>query len=212
MTSVAVIHQPVQEMQEHAAVARARAGNIAEHDQRPLADFAVAPRQVDHMAAGAQRLPQGPPHIDALARMVRLEAPREEFAPLQAQARNGRPCACICSASVICSKSLARRMSSADAVKVASSSSTSGFSSRRLCASFWSNMASASRRKPGSLGLSPAGTGDLLEHELHELFQHLRLLPEDMERLVENLLVLAPLHENGMQRPVEFVAACAAIR
>ena len=89
MTSRPVIHQPMQEMQEHAAVARARAGNIAEHDQRPLADFAVAPRQVDHMAARAQRLPQGAPHIDALARMIRLEAPREEFAALQAQARDG---------------------------------------------------------------------------------------------------------------------------
>src|SRR5687767_10810455 len=47
---------------------------------------------------------------------------------------------------------------------------------------------------------------DLLEHQLHELLEHLRLLPEDMEGLVEDLLVLATLHEYGVQCPIEVLA------
>ena len=46
-------------------------------------------------------------------------------------------------------------------------------------------------------------TRDLLEHQLHQLLEHLRLLPEDMECLVENLLVLASLDEDSMQCPIE---------
>src|SRR5438552_15813881 len=58
----------------------------------------------------------------------------------------------------------------------------------------------------GLLGLLISGPRDLLEHQLHQLFQHLRFLPEDMESLIEDLLVLAPLYEDGMQRPVEILA------
>ena len=57
--------------------------------------------------------------------------------------------------------------------------------------------------KTGIPGLVCRSPCDLLEHELHELFQHFRLFPEYMESLVKQLLVLAPLHQNCMQRPIE---------
>jgi len=46
---------------------------------------------------------------------------------------------------------------------------------------------------------------DLLEHQLHQLLQHLGLLPEDVESLVEDFGLFAPFHEDGMQRPVEIL-------
>ena len=114
--------------------------------------------------------------------------------------------ASACSVSVICSKSLVRRTSSADDVKVASSSIVPGFSSRRLCVSTLIEHRFRQAAKARLLGAIVGRTRDLVKQQLHELFEHLRLLPEDMEGLVEQFLLVAPLHEDGMQRPIEIFA------
>ena len=50
------------------------------------------------------------------------------------------------------------------------------------------------------------GPGDLMEQQLHQLLQHLGLLPKDVKGLVENLPVLATFDEHRMKRPVEVLA------
>ena len=47
---------------------------------------------------------------------------------------------------------------------------------------------------------------DLRQEEPHHALEHLRVAPEDVERLVEELELLAPVEEDGGERPVEVVA------
>src|SRR5262249_50426962 len=47
---------------------------------------------------------------------------------------------------------------------------------------------------------------DLGQQHLHHLFQQTRVAPIDVEGLVEDLSLIAPIHKNRMQRPVEVVA------
>ena len=47
---------------------------------------------------------------------------------------------------------------------------------------------------------------DLRQQHLHHLFQQARIAPEDVEGLVEDLALVAAVHEHRVQRPVEIVA------
>ena len=111
-----------------------------------------------------------------------------------------------CSATVICSKSFRRSTSLAEAVKLASISRSSFFWRCWLLPSCLSNMRFGQAPEPGLLGLLAGIAGHLMEEQLHQLLQHLGLLPEDVEGLVEDLALVAPLHEDGVQRPVEVIA------
>jgi hypothetical protein len=51
---------------------------------------------------------------------------------------------------------------------------------------------------------------DLLEQQLHQLLDHFRLSPEDVERLLEQLLMLMPLYENRMEPPVKVILGAQA--
>ncbi len=83
-----------------------------------------------------------------------------------------------------------------------------------------SSSISVSSRRPGRrlaggqrLGQAPVhllGRRDLRQREArqqqpHHLFQQLRIAPEDVEGLVEQLALVAAVDEDGVQRPVEIV-------
>ena len=63
------------------------------------------------------------------------------------------------------------------------------------------------------LALSGLGRhADLRQQHLHHLFEQPRIAPIDVERLVEDLALVAPVHEHRVQRPVEVVALAEARR
>ena len=51
---------------------------------------------------------------------------------------------------------------------------------------------------------------ELRQEELHHALEELRVAPEDVEALVEQLALVAPVHEHGVQRPVEILAPLEA--
>ncbi len=113
----------------------------------------------------------------------------------------------------ICSKSRVCRTSRSDTVKVASTS-TSGGSSDCSGASPWPGCCSAScRRRLSCLPLSCCGRHvDLRQQHVHHLLEQARIAPVDVERLVEDLALVAAVHEHRMERPVEVVAVAQARR
>jgi hypothetical protein len=59
---------------------------------------------------------------------------------------------------------------------------------------------------PGPLRGGRRRDANLLQKLVHEPFGHLRVAPEDLERLLVERLMLVALHEHRMQRPVEVLA------
>ena len=53
---------------------------------------------------------------------------------------------------------------------------------------------------------------DLRQQHLHHLLEQPRIAPIDVERLVEDLALVAPVHEHRMECPVEVVALVQACR
>jgi hypothetical protein len=63
-------------------------------------------------------------------------------------------------------------------------------------------------RKPAMTSLFPLffrRPADLGKQELDELLDHFRPTPENMERMLENGVVLVAFHENGMQRRMKII-------
>ena len=116
------------------------------------------------------------------------------------------------SSALICSKSFACSSSRADQVRYASSSTSGGSSS---C---------SPSPVPGCLGsmrLGDAPAHLLLrlrrllalqrrQEQMHHPLEQLRVAPEDVEALVEQLALVAPVHEHRVQRPVEILPALEA--
>ena len=199
--AVAIVGHRVHEVQQHARVALHRARDVAQDDERRMAADAALLGEVDHGAAAVQRAPQRPAQIDPPAARIGVEA-------AVGTARIGRRMArisawaCAISSADMSSKSLCCSTSLAEKVSVASSSIVSSASSgARL------------RRQPlrrERLGETPChllgrrGVGlDLRQQQLHRLLEQIGLAPEDVERLVEQLALVAPVHEHGVQGPVE---------
>jgi hypothetical protein len=103
---------------------------------------------------------------------------------------------------------LARSISLADAVKVASTSISSFFCGVAAWCLVLVEHRFGQAAEARLLAVLVRLAGDLRVHQLHQLLQHLRLLPEHMKGLVEHLPLVAALHEHRMQRPVEVLARC----
>ena len=115
------------------------------------------------------------------------------------------------SAADICSKSRCCRTSRSEKVRVASIS-TSGGSSSAFGAS--PGRAAGVLQAAAEL-LLVVGIGrhaDRRQQQLHHLFEQPRVAPEDVEGLVEDLALVAAVHEHRVQRPVEVVAFLEAGR
>src|SRR5262249_38574390 len=107
------------------------------------------------------------------------------------------------SSAVICAKSFFCSSSRSDTVKL-KSSSTSRSSGLSFCAS--ENSASCTRVAAGGGGRRRR------QHHRHQVVEKTALAEEDAERLLEDDRVLVPLHEHGVQRPVEVVLGADARR
>ena len=106
----------------------------------------------------------------------------------------------------ICSKSRCCSTSRSETVKVASTS-TSGGSSSSFGASPRAGLQRLLQAAAQLLALVLlGGHADLGQQHLHHLFEKPRIAPVDVERLVEDLALVAAVHEHRMERPVEIVA------
>ena len=104
------------------------------------------------------------------------------------------------------SKSLCCSTSLAEKVSVASSSiCLLGLLGRLACAGQLLRRERLGETPRDLLGCGRFGL-DLRQQQLHRLLEQIGLAPEDVERLVEQLALVAPVHEHGVQGPVEVAA------
>ena len=186
-------------MQENAAVAAHRAGNVAQHDQRRRAPAPAAPLQLDEPAR-AQRRAQSCAQIGAGAAAVRCETPGRDVLHRQAQPGDRR---------LGTGQLFERHLLEIHAAQLLAV----GEAHRRVdlglgllgFALFADIRVERLREAPHHRRALVLGTVDphFRQHEPHHLFQKIRVAPEDVKRLVEDQPLVRPIDEHGVEGPVE---------
>ena len=204
MHPVAVVGDGVDEVQEHARVAAHGAGHVAEHHQRRLALGAGAALERHQVAAGAQARAQRGAHVDAPAERIGPVAPRRHRLDRQPERRD-RP---------LRLRQLVRRhvlevhllqhflgREGEHRVELDLDVLLGSFRPLRAVRGRDGLAGAPARRRRLRLG-QPVGGHD---RPLNRALQA-DLAPEQPKGLVEEVVLIAPLDEHGVERPVEIAA------
>ncbi len=114
------------------------------------------------------------------------------------------------SACDICSKSRVCRTSRSDTVKVASTSTSGGSSRLPPAPRRWPGCSASCRRRLSCFLVVRLGRhADRRQQHVHHLLEEARIAPIDMERLVEDLALVAAVHEHRMRASSRSRRGCA---
>ncbi len=171
-----------------------------------MAADAALPREVDHGAAAVQRAAQGPAQIDPPAARVGMKAPGRDGADRQLHGADQR-LGLRDSSADMSSKSLCCRISLAEKVSVASSSTVGSSPSSGASPSPGSRRGPSASARRRAISCGAARRCRSGQQQLHRLLEQIGLAPEDVEGLVEQLALVAPVDEHRVQGPVEVGAA-----
>ncbi len=128
-------------------------GDVAQDNEGRFPPLAFLAIEIDHLPTGMDHTPHGATHVDAVATMGGAETTGRHLDAVQPDLAQRRPRLGLLRNRHLL-EILRPQHSLAEAVKVASTSSSSFFGAFRLSTSVLSNMASAKRRKPASLRFS----------------------------------------------------------
>ena len=196
------------EMQEDARVLAHGARNIGDDHQWRLDHARFAEARQDEAAAGAHGSAHGCARIDADRMVGRAETPRPDF--IEGEFK-------VCDGTLGCRefrcrhlREILRAQDLVAGTRLACVNLDNRLFFRRA------SLVMALEKRFGNAGfaglhlfLFAVRGRDRREHRDH-LFNEITGAPEQPERLVENLVVLATFHKHGMERPVEFLTAADA--
>ena len=206
--SVAVVGQGVQEMEQHARVAVHGARDVAQHHQGRRARAPPALHEPDEVAPRAARRAQCGAHVGALAGDRRTVAPGRNLVHRQAHAAHflaRRPHLVrrhLLEVLVLQDFVLAPRH---DGVDLYFLRRLSGVVGLRLRLPRRQGFGDAARQF--LVGGQPLFAAHCRQDEPHHALQDVGVAPEHVKGLVEQVALIAPVDEDGVQGPIEIATA-----